>query len=1040
MNKKFKIVSSIALAGVISINVFNPKALAATIEDKIETNTIGKYNNLVEGKAVVPYVLVSKDDSVTVKEILNSNEFANVTKFNGTTIPNENTLVCTGDTFVADGTEYTVIIYGDVNKDGKANSKDALLVEEYSTKMKTLDVIQLEAGDVINDAKVNSKDSRRIKEFATGITNPVIDKVPDAEQVDEKANYTVNVNNNDKINNQNDASTVLKIKVEKTLDSTKTFTIKVVGSDGKEVIIDKDIDGETLSIPAHTDYIEAKINLSSIPDGKISATIEVKDDETPVKFITEKNTNAPEATNVIANRVNTKNATISLDTCGNNQISKIYYEYVVSGQAKPTEIQKQLTATDGSIKDTKIATDLDTDTAYDIWYILEDTFGNKSEATKVILASDSAEVAKEEKVEEINKPDLSKEQTAEFTWTVKSGKAYVTTLYKDGKAIATQKVNSGSVNYTNEIKEAGEGTYKIEVYVEGSEMNTASDKTASEEVTVTKLQTTTNLKLENENGKVILSWENANEEKEFKNYKIQLVTIDKDGKESIPIDVNTSSLEKSSNQIDVTSYIRNDTIYKAKVTVVASETMYKIDSDETVSEQFYKVGNPLISNAETSEDSITLESDGININGKTATYKIQIFDVNESATLEDPYYTLKTTRDVQIVDGKITIDGLESDKLYAFKLIATIDGAQAESGYTSPVSTLPELKNLTVVWDEKEAQDANKVYSVNSDTIILAGKTINLYRYNNSDKLADSMKIIDALEAGDTVSIENQNVTVKLDGGASANVAERDFTGADLSEITLNVESNDFSKTLKIADVKELTLKGTGSIFNLDNVTAKKINLTDGVEVKSSNKKVYTINFESVVTMNQIKMSTEKDTNVIVDGAKVEVEANTVTNDLVFENKKDQEIEITIKGKDDNSSTQAGTITIKENAKVIIKSDKVNVNADLIVEINSGDIDLTEPSLTGNKDLTVTKGAKTTINANAKTKSPVDLTSVELKDYTDDELKETYGEDDWQKVKEYLSSFGINGKGAKITVKKDSANITIEFEKATGEANIQNIK
>ena len=38
MNKKFKIVSSVALAGLLTLNVLNVKSLATTIDDKIETN------------------------------------------------------------------------------------------------------------------------------------------------------------------------------------------------------------------------------------------------------------------------------------------------------------------------------------------------------------------------------------------------------------------------------------------------------------------------------------------------------------------------------------------------------------------------------------------------------------------------------------------------------------------------------------------------------------------------------------------------------------------------------------------------------------------------------------------------------------------------------------------------------------------------------------------------------------------------------------------------------------------------------------------
>jgi len=1033
VNKKFKIVSSVALAGLLSINLLSPKALATTIDDKIETNPVGKYRNLVEGKAVVPYILVSTEDRVTVKEIVNSNEFSNVTKFNGTSIPNENTVVSTGDTFEADGTEYTVIIYGDVNKDGRVNSQDALLVEEYSTELTTLDTIQLEAADVVNDGKVNSLDSLRIKEFSAELTTPVIDKAPEAEKpAATSTNYTVNVNKNDKISNQNASETILKVKIEKTLDKDATFTVKVVGSDGKEVTIAKDVDGSTLTIPAHKDLVEVKLDLSSIPDGKIAGTLFVGNDKAGTEFKTEKSTVTPEATNIRTNRVNTKSATLSLESCGETELTKVYYEVVKNGEAQPNKIEKTAKVSNGKVNAETVATDLETNTAYDVWYVLEDSFGSKSAAQKATITSDSSAVKDVKKVKEVKEPKLEEVVKAEFTWEAERGVTYTATLYKDGKAVASQKVSEGLVDFTDDMKE--EGTYKVEVYAEATANTRASEPTASKEVKVEKLPSVTDLKFVNENDKITLTWNNPNKEEDYDSYEIELVTIDEEGKESQPT---TYTMKEKENKYDMTYNIAENTIYKAKVTVIAKEgQMAKIDSEETVTEQFYKVGEPSIDQAETTEHSIVITSDGININGKKATYKVKIFDVNEKATLEEPRYILKETRNVEIKDGKITLDNLNSDTLYAFKLIATIDGTDSESDYSSPVKTLPEIKNLTVVATEKEAKEAGKVYAKSADILVIAGEEKNLGVYNNSTKLANSMKLINALEPGDTVSIEDDKVSVKLDGGASANVSERDLTSCDLTKTALTVESNDFSKTLKISKVKELTLKGTGSIFNLDSVTAEKIVLTNGVEVTASKKQNYSVSAGSQVTMNKLSMTTGKDVVVTANGSDFTVEANTVSNDLVFENKKGEEVTITFKGKDDNTSTQSGTITIKENAKVTVKSEKVNVSADLKVEVNNGDIDLTEPSFTGNKDITVAKDATTTVKAVANTAAPIALTNFELKDYTNTELKDMFG-DDADKVKEYINSFGINEKGATLTVAKGSKNVTITFEKVDRKLHLQ---
>ena len=70
MNKRLKIVSSLALAGMLVTSSLGiNKVLATTAEDNYTTNPVAVYRNLVEGKTVVPFVLVNKDDVLTVKDV-----------------------------------------------------------------------------------------------------------------------------------------------------------------------------------------------------------------------------------------------------------------------------------------------------------------------------------------------------------------------------------------------------------------------------------------------------------------------------------------------------------------------------------------------------------------------------------------------------------------------------------------------------------------------------------------------------------------------------------------------------------------------------------------------------------------------------------------------------------------------------------------------------------------------------------------------------------------------------------------------------------
>ena len=144
---------------------------------------------------------------------------------------------------------------------------------------------------------------------------------------------------------------------------------------------------------------------------------------------------------------------------------------------------------------------------------------------------------------------------------------------------------------------------------------------------------------------------------------------------------------------------------------------------------------------------------------------------------------------------------------------------------------------------------------------------------------------------------------------------------------------------------------------------------------------------------------------------------------------------------------QLGTITIKTTGgKITVEQQNVNVSSELNVEVNSGEVVIQNEAFTGDKNITVTNKEEgtTTINAIANTKAPISMTSVELKEYTDEEFEKAFpgitNPEEIAKIKEYINSFGINGKGAKITVNKDDDKVKIVFSKAVENVNILNIK
>ena len=456
MKKNFKIVSSMALAAMLTISSIGTNSFAAVTENQTKTEPVSIYRNLIAGKTAVPFVLANRDDRVTIKDIKESEQF-NITKFNGIAVPSENTIVGTGDTFVSNGEEYTVVVYGDVDGNGAINSIDALDVEKHITEIEKLDSVQQEAGDVVNDDELNSLDSLAIKKYIVGLQDPVINKLP-AEEVQD-SNYTVTVNDNGVVNNVNASSSKVTIKLTEELTEDMTgVSIKVTEPDGTEKTIKTGV-----TIPAYTSQVTVDaINMSSIAEGKIAgkivATIDGK--ETVLgTFNFEKNTeDIPTASQVITNRVSTPEATISFNSCGESDITKMYYvieELPVSDEPEKADVLKGKTIdVNGSkLENAVISEELKNNKAYKIYYVLENSYGSTSEVSSAVITKDTEDVTEEKKIQEITVPVLEKEgetiTNANFELVLAegeeaTGKTFIITIFKDGKAIEEKEVSGNT--------------------------------------------------------------------------------------------------------------------------------------------------------------------------------------------------------------------------------------------------------------------------------------------------------------------------------------------------------------------------------------------------------------------------------------------------------------------------------------------------------------------------------------------------------------------------------------------------------------------
>lgn len=1064
MNKKLKIVSSLALAGMLVTSSFGAgKVFADSTSDYI-TNPVGIYNKLVQGKTVIPYVLDNKWDSLTVNDIMESDlNVRTIKNAKGETVENKDDLVGTGSVIkTTDGKEYTVVLYGDVNGDGKVNSNDALLVEKSIVDMAELNDVQKVAGDVSSsennnhkrDGKVNSNDSLAIKKFSAEISSTVITDLPAKEEEEVNYNYTFSIKDAQYVNSENESAIILKVDLDEVLTEDTKFSLIFSGNK----------DGEPYEIPDKTIKIEKNlvskekknpIDLSGFDDGIITLTMKELDEEGNVidnvvgKYTMVKNAVKPAAANVNTNRTGTRTATLSLESCGDNDITKVRYIVLEENSTVPTEdkLTNTIDVTNGKIENVQIADNLETNKAYKIYYVLENKYGSvSSPVQEAIIALDNRDVVPKDAVKEVT----VNVKNGVFKWDSESTETYIVTLYRDGRAIDVRTIEGqGKCNFANKMNVAG--TYKASVVVRGEKDGTKTNSSATEskEVTVRSLAAVTDVKIENTEDGIQLSWNNSNKADEFASYAISLYSIDAEGNEVSVKD--NITCENDQNKVMLDGILPN-TIYVAKVKVIALDGIETLDSEEVTSNQFYVVEEPTVSNAKKGTNSITFTIKPIAIPNKTVDYKVEVYNViseNDPPVYE---YKYNTTKEVTANrDNEITIDGLNASSAYAFRLVAVVDGNEVKSDYSNEIWTLPEINNITVgTIEEASEKDSSKIAADNT-TLYINGVPY-VTTTGNVEELDAARKIVENLKPGDVVTISDNASNVEIKLGGTADNEARDFGHEDFVESTVVLENNNFNKTIS-GTFKSLTLKGEKTLYDVSGVTADEIILTDGVDVTGP--KGYTVESGAEVIINKVKVSTsDNEMKLKAEGKNLTVLVeNAVTSDVVFENLTDGDAEIAFDG--DVTSEQAGTITIKSIGGIItVTSTNVNVSADIKVEVNKGTVDISAPALTGNISVTADKDNKATVVAVSKTDAPdklinycakVEGGTIDLKDYSNEDMKDMFKtdadisltDDDVTKIDDYISSFGLNGTGATLNVKEGNV-VTITLTSSVDK--IDNLK
>lgn len=115
--------------------------------------TIGMYGTLGSASNIVAYALPYSDDTLSEEDI--KAQFGSDVKVLDA---DNNGILGTGETIEINGNTYTIVIYGDVNGDGRVTTADALKTRKNDVGTETVNSVKQEALDVVKDANKDSGD------------------------------------------------------------------------------------------------------------------------------------------------------------------------------------------------------------------------------------------------------------------------------------------------------------------------------------------------------------------------------------------------------------------------------------------------------------------------------------------------------------------------------------------------------------------------------------------------------------------------------------------------------------------------------------------------------------------------------------------------------------------------------------------------------------------------------------------------------------------------------------------------------------------
>ena len=878
--------------------------------------------------------------------------------------------------------------------------------------------------------------------------------------------------------------------------------------------------------------VKVNFDFENMPEGKnviqlVDSTGKVLAETTVIKDTL----TIPEAVEVKTKREDTSKASMSFIAKKGSDIVKMYYAVlpVNSDNSKiryidiTNAIKKisngdfadnsivaagEVAITNNTFNGT-IATNLENNTAYRVIYVVENSLGNrfygkdpnkgtnlvasKAVTTKATIAKDVYGTNAEKDVKNITLPDLENEGPADanFEWTMKNGEVatnktfVVDVLDEEGKVLNEVEILNKNTASLNELGITTPGTYKIKVTVKGNDdgFTSASESVESKTITINAYEAVKNIDFVIEDNNKSLTWESdytvMDEEGEgdIAGYIVDLYEYNTKTNEYELVDTSTYLDDIKEKEIDLSTYVTANKLYKAEVRVEANPNQSaKLTSEVGESKEFFVLTGTAISVSkdENKKDklttnSVTLKATKAVVGNKEVSYDLRVWKKNtNTGDFDGARYTEVTNKymsNVQFSEtSEVEVTGLEEGATYKFELIVKVDSSEA-SRTTSDITLLKspiEIKGLVV------SETSGKI-SKTSDGLNINGKEVksaDFGKYDNSaelDVVSNLLQETPSLVYGDKITLEGDKLTVELQAQASASSnAERNFD-SKLEGMTVELKGNTSDKIIKtIANTKgpKEVILSEGSNFDISGVTAEKITLKNNVSVKTGKNNV-TVADGATVTINGVKV-TAKNTELTLKSDEagnksftVDPTGNGVNADITFENTTTEEVTISFVGDDDLSGRQQGSITIRSaSGKVTLSSENFNIESKIDVVVEKGEVDISKGFLTGDKTVSVKSAdskntAKVTIEG---PEVPSEIEDIEIKKYTlsdrsENSLKSFFEtqsnvDDNYidknvnsltntKAVKEYFDSFKeFFGKGATLSKKANSKTVTITFTKA----------